>query len=363
MALFVLGAILIAVARADLSFVCDEPNATVVVVGAGAAGLTAAAALHANNCSVTVLEARDRIGGRMHTLGGAFDGIDVGAHWVHGGRDPTQPVRRWLDAHSIPTQRSPYYDGTMVNGTTGARVAHGDAVAQLLYAWDAAASDYCLGRRARNESDVPIGEAFGAARAANGSLAAALGALDAEGRALLEALLEATYASDDASDLRDSSCAVWWDATLFDRFEGGRDDAKDRVVVGGYRHFYDALAAGLDVRLSTPVARIALVDGGLALTTTDGTSLAASAVVFTGGLGVLRRALGGDDDVMAFEPPLPPRAADAIGRLGFGSMNQVVLQASRRVPFSHACPMGDIRKVQPGPKTGVGELDGETEGK
>ena len=78
--------------------VCDEPDARVVVIGAGSAGLTVCAALTAHGCNCTVLEASDRVGGRMRTLDGAFDGLDAGAHWVHGGRDASQPVRRWLDA-------------------------------------------------------------------------------------------------------------------------------------------------------------------------------------------------------------------------------------------------------------------------
>ena len=40
-------------------------DADVIVVGAGAAGLTAAAELAETGKSVLILEARDRIGGRM----------------------------------------------------------------------------------------------------------------------------------------------------------------------------------------------------------------------------------------------------------------------------------------------------------
>jgi choline dehydrogenase-like flavoprotein len=58
----------------------------VVVVGAGAAGLAAAAELRKDGRSVVVLEARDHIGGRVHTTELQEWGchVDVGASWIHG---------------------------------------------------------------------------------------------------------------------------------------------------------------------------------------------------------------------------------------------------------------------------------------
>ncbi|CAI7653045.1 unnamed protein product, partial [Penicillium discolor] len=54
-----------------------------IVVGAGVAGLTAARLLRDAGRTVVVLEARDRIGGRVHT--DRSDGtLDLGASWIHG---------------------------------------------------------------------------------------------------------------------------------------------------------------------------------------------------------------------------------------------------------------------------------------
>ena len=61
-------------------------HADVIVIGAGAAGLVAASELAEAGLSVTVLEARERMGGRIYTLNDVkrrFP-IELGAEFIHG---------------------------------------------------------------------------------------------------------------------------------------------------------------------------------------------------------------------------------------------------------------------------------------
>lgn len=71
-------------------------RADVIVIGAGAAGLAAARDLSHAGRQVVVVEARDRIGGRVHTLHerGAPLPIELGAEFVHGEAEDTFTIIR-----------------------------------------------------------------------------------------------------------------------------------------------------------------------------------------------------------------------------------------------------------------------------
>src|SRR5215469_9921621 len=70
----------------------------VAVIGAGAAGIGAARRLReAGTVSVMVLEARNRVGGRVHTIAPAGFPLDRGAEWLHSAdRNPLSPIARHL---------------------------------------------------------------------------------------------------------------------------------------------------------------------------------------------------------------------------------------------------------------------------
>jgi monoamine oxidase len=80
----------------------------IVVIGAGAAGLMAASELARVGKRVTILEARDRCGGRIHPLPAADFGYPAegGAEFVHGEAPVTHGLLREPRADARRASRS-----------------------------------------------------------------------------------------------------------------------------------------------------------------------------------------------------------------------------------------------------------------
>ena len=82
----------------------NNNSADVIVVGAGFAGLATARVLMQRGASVIVLEARDRVGGRVCTVR-PRDGLwlDVGGQWTGPGQDRIRALGEEVGVSSFPT--------------------------------------------------------------------------------------------------------------------------------------------------------------------------------------------------------------------------------------------------------------------
>jgi len=89
-------------------------EADVLIIGAGAAGLAAARELSSAQLKVVVLEARDRIGGRINTHFDKFP-IELGAEFVHGKPPETLTIveRAHLTLQKVPNLHWHVHDGIL----------------------------------------------------------------------------------------------------------------------------------------------------------------------------------------------------------------------------------------------------------
>ena len=79
---------------------------SIVIVGAGCAGLSAARYLKQHGQHAIILEARDRIGGRVRTIHDFGVPIDLGAAWLHGG--PGNPLKKVAQEISLERRVSDF---------------------------------------------------------------------------------------------------------------------------------------------------------------------------------------------------------------------------------------------------------------
>ena len=98
------------------------------------------------------------------------------------------------------------------------------------------------------------------------------------------------------------------------------DGGADVLLREGAGALIRALAAGVDVRLDTPVRRVERSATQVTVVTAAGERLRADGCVATFPLGVLQAG------TVRFDPPLPRSARRAIARLGVGLLDKVLLR-------------------------------------
>jgi monoamine oxidase len=303
----IVGVAAVSVLRAERARAASSGGAggPVVVVGAGVAGIAAAEGLRRAGYDVRVLEARQRLGGRIHTWRGwPGSPLDLGASWIHGytAGNPITPIARRSGARLVPSS----YDSGSVHVERRLRA---DGVRPHTRRWARIVGE-ARARMSPGGPDVSLAEAVRRRVAGLG-----LGASEQDELAFY---LNATYTTEWGADP---------DALSARTVDGGKEygpTGEDAFFPDGYDRVATYLARHLKVDFGVVVRRVVLRDGGVRVETSAGV-IRARAVVVTVPLGVLKH------DGIEFVPGLPPRHEQAIDRLGVGVLSKTFLRFEK--PF------------------------------
>lgn len=285
----------------------------VVVVGAGFAGLSAARALSRAGLRAVVLEARDRVGGRVMTksLPDAGTWVDLGGQWIGPTQDEIAALVSELGMETFPTWtrgenlvvsrgKTRRYTGT---------IPRLSPISLLNVGWVQLALD-------RMSKQVPLDAPWSAKKAAEWDGKTLGDWLDRHvksrtARNLLDAGLETVF----ATGARDFSLlhALFYihSGKDLDMLLGTDGAAQATRIVGGMQPVAEKLASSLDVRLSCPVRRVVQDESGVTVHHEGGAIEARHVVVAVPPKLVAE---------IAFEPEVEQRRRELVRKMPMGAV-------------------------------------------
>ncbi len=302
----------------------------VIVVGAGAAGLAAARTLSDAGKSVLVVEARDRIGGRMYTnrtLMGAP--VELGCELIHGG--PHVSTWRWVEEANIPTtmftvnymRSNASQEWHEFETQLSHTFPQGMPAALERYADEAVALPPT--RSGQSVAEY-LGKELGLPES-NWPTELQILVLDAEpfthtpiegkaGKEALRVLRECVYYTVNPDELPTPH-----------RGDPGDPERNfgDYGVVGGYDQVINAVAKPLTVQLNTEVTEVNYTRNGVSMQTSQGVITAKKALIAVPA-GVLKR-----EGAIVFDPPLPAQKRSLLAQFRHTAIFKCLLEFDEKV--------------------------------
>jgi monoamine oxidase len=287
-----------------------SPEYDCIVIGAGISGTAAARKLSEKGLKVVVLEARNRVGGRLYTIKTTLpDGkklnVDLGASWIHGYGQKNPLVKLVKESGATTFAKKTNFDNSQLYYSNGSPVSDSQE-AKYEDTWDE--FERYLEKKQYEYDDDPgletVVSSFIKSKSLRGNDLRAF-------QYGLNVNIEHEYAAPI------SKLSLWFDED--EEFSGGD------MLVNGYQKVVEYLSSGLSIVLNTKVIQIDYSKRDLisvrTVHATNGSAntYTSSSVIVTLPLGVLQ------SSSVKFTPALPQVNVNAIKGLGSGLLNKCVL--------------------------------------
>uniref|UniRef100_A0A673AWT9 [histone-H3]-N(6),N(6)-dimethyl-L-lysine(4) FAD-dependent demethylase n=1 Tax=Sphaeramia orbicularis TaxID=375764 RepID=A0A673AWT9_9TELE len=284
----------------------------VIIIGAGASGLAAARQLQNFGTQVVVLEARERIGGRVWDDTRLGVTVGQGAQIVNG--CVNNPIALMCEQMSIKMHKlgercDLFQEGGQVTDPAFDKRMdfHFNAILDVVSEW----------RKDKSQNqDTPLGEKVQEVKK-NFLQESGIQFSELEEKVLQFHLSNLEYAC--GSTLDQVSARSWDHNEFFAQFSGDHT-----LLTKGYSVLLHKLAEGLDIRTKCQVQSIDYSGDLVKVTSSNGSQWTAQKVLVTVPLTLLQK------NMIQFNPPLPERKLKAIHSLGAGIIEKIALQFPHR---------------------------------